>query len=116
MDLTSKSDAEIHQIAEPIYRELVEGSNTRNWDVFTKYAPEELKTPELKRDVEEQWKHVPFLTSLSEQKELLGILRRGETIHVLWKQWSLNDDMQYLGVLILQNQVSPIRVNGFFFK
>jgi|TARA_R110000868_G_scaffold132002_1_gene342401 hypothetical protein len=116
MDLLAMSDSELMQLADPIYNELIEASNSRNLDAFTKHMPNELINDEIKQDIEEQWDNVPFLTALSEKKEFLGLLRRKSTIHVLWKQWSEINDTQYLGVLVLKNINGKVKSNGFFIK
>ena len=116
MDLLAMSDSELMQLADPIYDELVEASNSRNLDVFLKRIPDELINDEIKQDIEEQWDNVPFLTALSKKKERLGLLRRESTIHVLWKQWSEINETQYLGVLVLKSVNGTVKVNGFFIK
>jgi hypothetical protein len=116
MNLLSKSDSEVLKIAEPLYIDNIKACNTRNWDLLSKHMSEELITSERRRDVEESWDNTPHLTSLSDKKELLGILRRKGSVHILWKQWSTIDDIEYLGVLILVTQGSKVRVNGFFIK
>lgn len=116
MDLLAMSDAEILQVANPIYSELIEASNSRNWNLFVKRMPQDLVSDELRLDVENQWDNVPFLTALSEKRELLGVLRRESSVHVLWKQWTTINDTEYLGVLVLQEVDGVAKVPGFFIK
>tara|TARA_R110002111_G_scaffold129073_1_gene193764 strand:+ start:173 stop:337 length:165 start_codon:yes stop_codon:yes gene_type:complete len=54
MDLLAMSDSELMQLADPIYNELIEASNSRNLDAFTKHMPNELINDEIKQDIEEQ--------------------------------------------------------------
>ena len=116
MDLLSKSDAELLSIAEPLYDQNVIACNSKNWQLFAKNMPPEQVTSEIQKEVEEQWENVPFLTALSDKKQHLGILRREKSVHVLWKQWSTASDMEYLGVQILVEHNSEVKVKGFFFK
>ena len=116
MDLLAMSDTELIQLAEPIYNELVQASNSRNLEMFSKHIPNELMTDEAKQDIEEQWNNVPFLTALSDKKECLGLLRRESSVHILWKQWSKINDIQYLGVLVLKGANESVKVHSFFIK
>jgi hypothetical protein len=114
MDILTKSDSEILKVAEPIWNDIVKGANDKNWDLFSKYMPESDKTDEAKQDVEKQWEQVPLLTSLTAKKELVGILRRKDSILVLWRQWSTKEDGEFLGMLSLQSEGTEVKSIGMF--
>jgi hypothetical protein len=114
MDILTKSDSEILNVAEPIWNDIVKGANDKNWGLFSKYMPESDKTDEAKQDVEKQWEQVPLLTSLTAKKELVGILRRKDSILVLWRQWSTKEDGEFLGMLSLQSVGTEVKSIGMF--
>jgi len=114
MDILTKSDTEILKIAEPIWDDIIKGANAKNWDLFSKYMPEEERNAEAKKDVEQQWEQQPVLTSLSSSKEFIGILKRKDAVTVLWKHLSTADGGEYLGMLNLQSINSEIKSIGMF--
>ncbi len=114
MDILTKSDSEILEIAEPIWDDIVKGANDKNWDLFSKYMPEEQRNAEAQKDVEQQWKLQPVLTSLSPTKEFVAILKRKNAVTVLWKHLSKADGGEYLGMLNLQSINSEVKSVGMF--
>ncbi|MBA6231434.1 MULTISPECIES: hypothetical protein [unclassified Colwellia] len=114
MNILTKSNSEILNIAEPIWDDIVKGANGKNWDLFSKHMPETDQTDEAKQDVENQWEQVPLLTSLTDKKEFVGILRRKDSVLVLWRQWSSKEDGEFLGTLNLQSINSEVKSIGMF--
>jgi hypothetical protein len=114
MNILTKSDSEILNIAEPIWDDIVKGANDKNWDLFSKHMPGRDKTDEAKQDVENQWEQVPLLTSLTAKKEFIGILRRKDSVLVLWRQWSTQEVGEFLGTLNLQSIGSEVKSIGMF--
>lgn len=82
MELAAMSDSEIQKIAEPILKDIIRGSNQMNWDLFSRHMPKEDATADARADVEEQWKEYAFLTSLSEDSEFLGVIRKPDSVSV----------------------------------
>jgi len=114
MDILTKSDAEILKIAEPIWDDIVKGANEKDWDLFSKYMPEDERDTEAKKNVELQWEQQPVLTSLSPSKEFVGILKRKGAVTILWKHLSNADGGEYLGMLNLQSINSEVKSVGMF--
>jgi len=114
MNILTKSDSEILSIAEPIWDDVVKGANKKNWDLFSKYMPESYKSEEAKIDVEKQWEQTPLLSSLTEKKEFVGILRRKDSVLILWRQWSTKEDGEFLGMLSLQSIGTEVKSIGMF--
>jgi hypothetical protein len=114
MDILTKSDAEILKIAEPIWDDIVKGANEKNWDLFSKYMPEEERHTEVKNNVELQWEQQPVLSSLSSSKEFIGILKRKGAVTILWKHLSNADGGEYLGMLNLQSINAEVKSIGMF--
>ena len=116
MNILTKSESEILKIAEPIWNDIVKGATDKNWDLFSKYMPDSDKTDEAKQDVEKQWEQVPLLTSLTDKKEFVGILRRKDSVLVLWRQWCTDEDGEFLGMLNLQSIGSEVKSIGMFVR
>jgi hypothetical protein len=114
MDILTKSDAEILQIAEPIWDDIVKGANDKNWHLFSKHMPEDEINTQNKKDIDQQWQQQPVLSSLSTSKEFVGILKRKNAVTVLWKHLSTADKGEYLGMLNLQTINSEVKSVGMF--
>jgi hypothetical protein len=114
MNLLTKSDFDILKIAEPIWEVIVKGANEKSWDLFSKYMPESDKTDDVKKEIEKQWEQDSLLTSLTDKKEFVGVLRRKDSVLVLWKQWSSKEEGEFLGMLNLQSMGSEVKSIGMF--
>ncbi|MEO0926422.1 MAG: hypothetical protein AAFY63_11195 [Cyanobacteria bacterium J06643_13] len=116
MDILTKSDAEILEIAEPMWDDIRRGSNEQNWDLFSKYMLEEHSTDKFKKDVESQWSNNKVLTSLTAKREYLSILRKNDCVLVLWKQWSTKVEGEFLAMLYLQSIDDEVKAIGIWIK
>ncbi|MDF9434310.1 hypothetical protein [Chromohalobacter israelensis] len=114
MAITDKSDKEIIEIVEPMIDEVVDASNQKDWDSFSKYqTDEEARNPENRKSVERQWKESDLLISLTPEREILGVLRRGDVAVVYWKQTSTKAPGEYLATYHIKEIGNEIKEVGF---
>ena len=114
MAITEKSDDDIIKIVEPMINNVVTASNQKNWELFSKYQThEEASDPENKKNVEKQWRESKFLTSLSLDRKVLGVLRRESVALVYWKQTSTEVAGEYLASYQIKEVNKEIREVGF---
>lgn len=118
MDILAKSDSEILEIAEPMFDEIVKGSNEKNWELFSKNMRSKgsSKEAEIQKDVENQWEQSTLLTSLTAKREFLNILRKDDCVLVLWKQWSTKVEGEFLAMLYLTSINGEVKNTGIWFK
>lgn len=89
MAITKKSDNEIINIVQPMIDRVISASNKKDWNQFSQYqTDEEKQDPVNRRNVERLWKEEEFFTSLNTDREILGVLRKGEVAQLVWKQTS----------------------------
>ena len=112
MDILTKSDSEILEIADSIWGDMIQGSNEKNWGLFSKYMSEKGKSDEGRINIEKQWDQSDVLTSLTTKREFLNILRKSDCVVVLWKQWSTNVESDFLATLHLQSIDNEVKVTG----
>ena len=86
MDILSKNDDEIYEIAEPIWDNLVRSSNLKDYGGFTKDFSTQMLFGANEVELGKQWSNNELITNLNETYEPFGTLRRGEHITVLIKQ------------------------------
>jgi hypothetical protein len=112
MSLLDKKDDEIFKIAGPIWDNLVKSSNLKDYGGFTKDFSSQMLYGANEVELGKQWSSNKLLTNLSQQKEFLGCLRRGNFITVLIKQKSEAVSGDFLGRLVLGVEDEQIKVFG----
>ena len=112
MELLEKSDKEIRDIAQPIWNNLVKSSNIKDYGAFTKDFSSQMLYGANEVELGKQWASNKLLTSLSEQQEVLGCIRRDNFITVLYKQKSDTVNGEFLGRLVLGVEGEAIKVFG----
>ena len=107
-----KSDEEIIKIASPIWSNLVKSSNIKDYAGFTKDFSSQMLYGANEVELGKQWASNKLLTSLSEQQEVLGCIRRDKFITVLYKQKSNTLTGEFLGRLVLGVEGDMVKVFG----
>jgi len=112
MNILEKTDDEIIEIAKPIWNNLVKSSNMKDYGGFTKDFGTQMLFGANEVELGKQWSNNKLLTSLSEDYEPFGCLRRGVNITVLFKQRSKEISGEFLGRLVLGLEGDEIKVFG----
>ena len=112
MELLDKSDQEIKEIAQPIWDNLIKCSNIKDYGGFTKDFSSQMLYGANEVELGKQWASNKLLTSLSEQQEVLGCIRRDNFITVLYKQKSDTVNGEFLGRLVLGVEGQAVKVFG----
>ena len=112
MNLLDKSDDEIIKIANPIWENLIRSSNNKDYGSFTKDFSSQMLYGANEVELGKQWANNKLLTSLSENQEFLGCIRRDKFITVLYKQKSNTVSGEFLGRLVLGLEGDMIKVFG----
>ena len=112
MKLLDKSDKEIIEIANPIWYNLVKSSNIKDYGGFTKDFSTQMLYGANEVELGKQWANNKLFTSLSEENEVFGCLRRDQFITVLYKQSSKTLPGDFLGRLVLGVEDEQIKVFG----
>ena len=112
MKLLEKSDKEIKEIAQPIWDNLVKSSNIKDYGTFTKDFSSQMLYGANEVELGKQWANNKLLTSLTEDQEFLGTIRRNQFITVLYKQKSQTMPGEFLGRLVLGIEDDLVKVFG----
>ena len=112
MDILSKTDDEIYEIAKPFWDNLVKSSNLKDYGGFTKDFSTQMLFGANEVELGKQWANNKLLTSLSNKREVLGCLRRNLHVTVLYKQFSNTVPGDFLGRLVLGVEDNEVKVFG----
>ena len=111
MKLLEKTDEEILKFANPVWDNLVQCSNNKDYSGFTKHFSAQMLYGANEVELGKQWANNKLLTSLS-KKEFLGCLRRNNFVTVIFKQASNTVPGDFLGRLVLGVEDDKIKVFG----
>ena len=112
MGILEKSDEEISAIANPIWDNLVKSSNIKDYGGFTRDFSSQMLFGANEVELGKQWANNKLLSTLSEKKEVLGCLRRGLYITILYKQTSNTVAGEFLGRLVLGEEDGDVKIFG----
>ena len=112
MDILSKSDDEVYEIAKPIWHNLVKSSNLRDYGGFTRDFSTQMLFGANEVELGKQWANNELITNLNETYKPFGTLRRGDHITVLIKQTNKKIAGEFLGRLVLGVEDGEIKVFG----
>lgn len=115
MTITAKSDSEIIEIALPMIDTVVKACNQKDWAAFSMYQTEqEANDPENRSNVERLWEEHEFFTTLSLNRDLLGVLRKDDIAQIVWKQTSTQVEGDYLARYFIKEINQEIKEVGFW--
>ena len=112
MKLLEKTDEEILKFANPVWDNLVQCSNNKDYSGFTKDFSAQMLYGANEIELGKQWANNKLLTNLSKQREFLGCLRRNNFVTVLFKQKSDTVPGDFLGRLVLGIEDDKVKVFG----
>ena len=112
MKFLDKTDKEIIEIAGPIWDNLVKTSNIKDYGGFTRDFSSQMLFGANEVELGKQWANNKLLTSLSDNKVVLGCLRRNLHVTVLYKQKSNTISGEFLGRLVLGEEDDEVKVFG----
>tara|TARA_B100001029_G_C15010485_1_gene423925 strand:+ start:79 stop:429 length:351 start_codon:yes stop_codon:yes gene_type:complete len=112
MSLLDKPDEEIIKIAKPIWNNLVKSSNIKDYGSFTRDFSSQMLYGANEVELGKQWANNTLISSLKEDSQAIGCLRRGLYVTILYKQNSVKIPGDFLGRLVLGDEDGSIKVFG----
>jgi len=112
MRLLDKTDDEIMEIADPLWNNLINCSNKKDYSGFTKDFSAQMLYGANEIEIGKQWANNELLISLSINKVFLGCLRRDQHVTVLYKQTSDKISGEFLGRLVLGIEDNGVKIFG----
>ena len=112
MDILSKTDDEIYELAKPFWDNLVKSSNLKDYGGFTRDFSTQMLFGANEVELGKQWANNELISTLAEGCKAFGCIRRGLYVTVLYKQTSTKIPGEFLGRLVLGEEGDQIKVFG----
>lgn len=112
VNIVEKTDEEIRDIAEPLWRDLVKNSNEGEYGEFVKNFSTSMTLAMNQVTAGHQFANSELARNLSGHFDYLGIIRRGEYVTVLYRQRSRKKPGEWLGRLVLGYEDGNVRIFG----
>jgi len=112
MNLQDKTDEEIINLAKPLWHNLLNCSNKKDYSGFTKDFSAQMLYGANEVEIGKQWANNELLVNLSIDPICLGCLRRNNFITVLYKQKSNKLQGDFLGRLVVGLEDDKIKIFG----
>ena len=112
VNIIEKTDKEILAIADPLWRDLIKNSNEGEYGEFVKNFSSSLALVMNQVTVGHQFATSELARNLADDADILGIIRRGEHVTVLYRQRSTNKPGEWLGRLVLGYEGEKVRIFG----
>ena len=109
MNINDKSDEEILEIAHPMWDELVQYSNKGQYGKFIRKFSYELLLGLNEVELGKQFARSELSRNLSEERDFLGLIRRGEHVTVLYRVRSTAKEGEWLGRMVLGYEKGEVR-------
>lgn len=112
VNIIDKTDKEILDTANLLWRDLVKASNEGKYGEFAKNFSASLARAMDQVVAGHQFANSELARTLAEAIDPLGIIRRGEHVTVLYRQRSTKKPGEWLGRLVLGYEDGKIRIFG----
>lgn len=110
MNINDKSDEEILAIAHPMWDELIRYSNKGQYGKFIKKFSYDLLLGLNEVEIGKQFSHSELSRNLVEERDFLGLIRRGEHVTVLYRVRSKTKEGEWLGRMVLGYEKGEVRI------
>jgi hypothetical protein len=110
MNIIDKTDEEILAVAHPMWDDLVTYSNKGQYGKFIKKFSYGLLLGLNEVEVGNQFAHSELARSLVEERDFLGLIRRGQHVTVLYRVRSTKREGEWLGRMVLGYEGGEVRI------
>lgn len=110
MNINDLSDQEILDIAHPMWDELIKYSNKGQYGKFIKKFSYELLLGLNEVELGKQFAHSELSRNLVEDRDFLGLIRRGQHVTALYRVRSTAKEGEYLGRMVLGYEKGEVRI------
>ncbi len=112
MNILEKTDAELLEIALPMWDDLIKYSNKGQYGKFVRNFSYTLLFGLNEVEVGKQFAKSELTRNLSKDYDFLGFIRRGEHVTCLFKVRSTKKEGEWLGRMVLGYEKGEVKIFG----
>ncbi|MGQ9660279.1 MAG: hypothetical protein ACUVT0_09395 [Thermochromatium sp.] len=110
MNINDLTDEEIIEIAHPMWDDLIKYSNKGDYGKFIRRFSYNLLLGLNEVEMGKQFAHSELARNLVEERDFLGLIRRGEHVTVLYRVRSKVREGEWLGRMVLGYENGEVRI------
>jgi hypothetical protein len=110
MNIIDKTDEEILEIAHPMWDDLVKYSNKGQYGKFIRKFSYDLLLGLNEVEVGKQFARSELTRNLVEDRDYIGLIRRGQHVTVLYRVRSKQREGEWLGRMVLGYERGEVRI------
>lgn len=110
MNIIDLTDEEILAIAHPMWDDLIKFSNQGDYGKFIRRFSYNLLLGLNEVEMGKQFTHSELSRNLSEERDFLGLIRRGEHVTALYRVRSTAREGEWLGRMVLGYENGAVRI------
>ena len=114
MDFSKLTDNEILDIANPLLENIIEATEEADYEKLSKDFTKRLKSIVTKETFEKQLSD--NVLGKFGKRELLGIIHKKHSIFVVWKQWFVESDDEFLAEIVIVHKDGRYLVDHDWFR
>jgi hypothetical protein len=110
MNINDLTDDEIIEIAHPLWDDLVKYSNEGDYGKFIKQFSYSLLLGLNEVELGKQFAHSELSRNLVEERDFLGLIRRGEHVTALYRVRNKAREGEWLGRMVLGYENGDVKI------
>lgn len=110
MNIIEKTDEELYEIAGPWWEKLIKYSNNKNYLMFIEHFSRSLRDGANEMELGKQFARSDLAQNLSKEFDIIGTIRRGEHVTILFRQKHKSMEGEWLGRMVLGYEDGEIRI------
>ncbi|EIC23306.1 hypothetical protein [Thiorhodovibrio frisius] len=110
MNIIDLTDEEITEFAHPMWDDLINYSNKGQYGKFIRHFSYNLLLGLNEVEVGKQFAHSELARNLVEERDFLGLIRRGEHVTALYRVRSKTREGEWLGRMVLGFEKGEVKI------
>ena len=112
MQFSRLQKQQLREVAEPIWRNIIDGARERNYAKFSRGFSSELLARLSEEHFRQSCEDFPLLTTIEPEFEFIDSINRSSAITILWRLGSSEFDGEFLGQLTLQSGDNGVEISA----
>ena len=112
MQFSRLQKEQLREVAEPIWRNIIEAARARDYARFSRGFSNDLLAKLSEEHFRQSCDDFPLLTTIKPEFEFIDTIHREDSITILWRLGSTELNGEFLGVLTLQIAEAGMEITG----